>query len=90
MSQVLHHSPQPSQAISEMFRILQPGGRFLIIDLIQHDQEWMRDKLGDLWLGFDPEEVLSLVQQHDPQSLKFKKMSITNGLPLFLITGVKK
>lgn len=89
MSQVLHHSPQPAKAIQELSRILQPQGRFVLIDLMQHDQEWMRDKLGDLWLGFEPEEVLRLVEDQNFEQIQFQKMSIENGLPLFLITGTK-
>lgn len=90
MSQVLHHSPQPQQAIKELDRIIAPQGRFVIIDLIQHQQEWMREKLGDLWLGFNPEDILKLVQEHQFHNVKLEKMSIEGGLPLFLITGTKK
>ncbi|NJN52006.1 MAG: hypothetical protein HC809_09760 [Gammaproteobacteria bacterium] len=27
--------------------------------MIKHTQTWARDACGDLWLGFDPDEVIS-------------------------------
>jgi len=39
-------------AVAEAARITVPGGRVLILDLRQHQQEWVRSKLGDRSLGF--------------------------------------
>ena len=30
-----------------------PGGRVLVLDLRVHDQAWVRERLGDRWLGFE-------------------------------------
>ena len=90
MSQVLHHSAQPSLALQELSRVLAPNGRFIIIDMLKHDQEWMREKLGDLWLGFEAEEICKLLTEQNFIDIKLEQMSIENGLPLFLITGQKK
>ena len=53
----LHHAPDPAAAIVEMLRILRPGGRLMLTDLDQHDQEWMREEMADRWLGFVREDV---------------------------------
>ena len=38
-------------------RYLAPGGVVLVTDLCQHDQAWARENCGDLWLGFDPQDL---------------------------------
>ncbi len=51
-SQSLHHAANPREAVAESHRLLAPGGRLLILDLLSHGEEWMRAKFGDFWLGF--------------------------------------
>lgn len=57
LNMVLHHAPQPSQVLAELARVLKPGGGVTIADLQRHDQEWVRDRLADQWLGFDVAEL---------------------------------
>ena len=52
LSQALHHAEDPARALAEAARILVPGGRVLILDLREHDEAWVRERLGDRWLGF--------------------------------------
>ncbi|MDP8243883.1 MAG: metalloregulator ArsR/SmtB family transcription factor [Candidatus Hinthialibacter antarcticus] len=54
---VLHHAPDPSLAISEMARIVKPGGAVTIIDLQRHSEEWLRDELAHSWLGFEEKDM---------------------------------
>jgi ubiquinone/menaquinone biosynthesis C-methylase UbiE len=55
----LHHAPDPAAAVTEMARILKPGGKLIITDLDSHDQDWMRQAMADRWLGFEREDVRS-------------------------------
>ncbi|MBV1876006.1 MAG: metalloregulator ArsR/SmtB family transcription factor [Pseudomonadales bacterium] len=57
LNMVLHHIASPNRFFNSAAELLKPNGRLLIIDLCPHDQDWTRDSCGDLWLGFDPEEL---------------------------------
>ena len=37
--------------------LMNNGGCFVISDLCSHDQDWAKANCGDLWLGFEPEEL---------------------------------
>ncbi len=58
LSQALHHAADPARAIAEAARITVPGGRVLILDLREHQEEWVRAKLGDRALGFKEEQLV--------------------------------
>ena len=56
-SQSLHHAPHPQKAVDAARRILKPGGRIVILDLVRHNFEEARDLYADLWLGFAEVEI---------------------------------
>jgi ArsR family transcriptional regulator len=57
INMVLHHTPSPDQVLKDVAARLAPGGVVLVTDLCSHDQGWARENCGDLWLGFDPQEL---------------------------------
>ncbi len=56
-SQSLHHAPHPQKAVDAARRILKPGGRIVILDLVRHNFEEARELYADLWLGFAEVEI---------------------------------
>lgn len=49
---VLHHIPDPGRAIAEAARVLAPGGRLLVVDMLPHERTEYQQQMGHVWLGF--------------------------------------
>jgi ubiquinone/menaquinone biosynthesis C-methylase UbiE/DNA-binding transcriptional ArsR family regulator len=62
-SQSLHHALHPDRALAEANRILVPGGRILILDLVKHRFEEARELYADEWLGFSETEIESMLEK---------------------------
>jgi ubiquinone/menaquinone biosynthesis C-methylase UbiE len=50
---VLHFLDNPERAVQELCRVTRPGGSIILLDLVPHEQEWMRKEMAHRWLGFD-------------------------------------
>ncbi|MFH2091845.1 MAG: metalloregulator ArsR/SmtB family transcription factor [Pseudomonadota bacterium] len=57
MNMVLHHISQPRVSISEVFRVLKPGGVFVLSDFEKHDNEKIKQIMGGSWMGFEQQEI---------------------------------
>jgi len=62
-SQSLHHALHPERAVTEAARILVPGGRIVILDLVKHRFEEARELYADEWLGFSETELESMLEK---------------------------
>lgn len=78
-SMVLHHTPSPSQVLTDAAKTLIPGGVLLVTDLCRHDQSWVQSACGDLWLGFAPEELDSWAMEAELAPGRSMYLSLRNG-----------
>jgi SAM-dependent methyltransferase len=94
---VLHHAPRPLVALREMARIVKPGGVVVVLDLMSHGLDWLREEQADLWLGFGKDEALDLAARAGLSDLQHRVVSHvdvrdrrgggTAPLELFVLSG---
>lgn len=61
LSQALHHAERPQKALDAAYKALKPGGRLIVLDLLQHNFEQARELYGDQWLGFSESELARMM-----------------------------
>jgi ArsR family transcriptional regulator len=60
---VLHHVSEPGHALREVARILKPGGKAIVVDMLPHDREHYRQQMGHVWLGFGESQIEGMLAE---------------------------
>jgi SAM-dependent methyltransferase len=82
----------PAAVLAEMARVLKPGGRAVIVDLLPHDREEFRRQLGQTRLGFDAKELEQLLGDAGFADVTVRPLPpepSAKGPALFLATAAK-
>ncbi len=54
---VVHHMASPQLFFQQAHRVIKAGGLLVVVELCRHNQTWAEEACGDLWLGFEPQEL---------------------------------
>jgi hypothetical protein len=71
----------------EAARVVRPGGKIVVLDLRAHTEGWVREKLGDRWLGFADEELERLLTSAGLTGVKVGVGSRGSGDPFTVLVA---
>ncbi|MGQ0506206.1 MAG: ArsR/SmtB family transcription factor [Myxococcaceae bacterium] len=92
ISQSLHHVTEYPGVLAEAARILRPGGKVIVLELLPHSEEWVKAQLGHVRLGFSPDELKSAMEAvglRRPELVPAPRDS-ASPFKAFLLTGVRE
>lgn len=76
---VLHHNARPQTIFEHVGELLATNGVFVVSELCQHDQAWVRDAAGDVWLGFNESQLDSWASATGLQKIVSSYTALRNG-----------
>jgi len=92
ISLVLHYSPSPGRALAEVARVLRPGGRVLVVDMLPHERQEYQQQMGHVWLGFSEKQIGKLLTDAGFSDVRVRLLPAdpdAKGPALFAAAAVK-
>ena len=86
----LHHTPDPARVLAEARRVSKTGGRLLIVDMLPHDRDDYRRKMGHVWLGFSEGKIRGALAEAGFKNASFRPLPAdpdAKGPALFVATA---
>jgi len=89
---VAHFVAEPARAIAEAARVVRPGGKLLIVDLMPHHREDLRLQLGHVWQGFSAEQMSRWLDAAGFERVRYRPLPAdpsAKGPTLFAAVGAR-
>jgi 23S rRNA U2552 (ribose-2'-O)-methylase RlmE/FtsJ len=61
---MLHHSAQPEKVFKSLKHALKKRGKAIVVDLCEHGFEEFKTEMGDVYLGFKPENIYKVARKY--------------------------
>jgi ArsR family transcriptional regulator len=90
---VLHHLATPARALAEAGRVVRPGGRLLVVDMLPHGREDYRRQMGHVWLGFPEDQMRRWLAQAGFDEVALTELPAAAGVmgpALFAMSAVRR
>ena len=87
---VLHYLPEPALALAEARRVLAPGGRLLVVDMMPHEQGDLRERMGHVWQGIGEGMLAEWMDEAGFEAAQYRLLPVdetATGPALFAATA---
>jgi adenosylhomocysteinase len=74
---VAHFMTDPARAMQEVRRVLRPGGRLLLVDLLPHGREELAAQ-GHVWQGFSEEQITGWLSNAGFTNSRYRPLAQVN------------
>lgn len=87
---VLHYAVEPSRVFAEVARVLRPAGRLLVVDMLPHDRQEYRERMGHVWQGFSDAQLTQWMHDAGLGGIQYRALPIdpqATGPALFVASS---
>jgi len=89
----LQHVVDPAVVLTEVARVVKPGGRVLVVDMVPHDRSDLRERLEHVWQGFSGPQMESWLTEAGFGAVRRVELPAdpeAKGPSLFAATAVRQ
>jgi len=79
---VLHHISSPARTFQDCAALMEERGFLLVVELSPHNQDWVRETCGDLWLGFEENDLNHWALKANLKVGQSSFLSLRNGFQI--------
>jgi ubiquinone/menaquinone biosynthesis C-methylase UbiE len=93
LSLVLHYAADPARALTEVARVLKPGGRVMVVDMLPHDRAEYQQQMGHVWLGFAERQITRFLKGAGFEGVRIRPLPVDHnakGPTLFAAIATKE